>query len=95
MLQHAIVSANQLGENTEITLIVLYDGKSDGGFGGISHLIDQAKMAGIKVKHVQLAGWQDAKPAPPGKDGMGEVISLQPKTTAPPGQVREEAETIA
>jgi hypothetical protein len=54
MLQHAIVTANQLGENTEITLITLHDDRSELGIGGIGHLVEQAKMAGIKVKKVHL-----------------------------------------
>lgn len=61
MLQHAIVAATQLGENTEITLIVLYDDKSELGIGGIGHLVDQAVMAGIKVKKIYLAEWQANK----------------------------------
>jgi hypothetical protein len=61
MLQHAIVAANQLGENTEITLLVLYDDKSELGIGGIGHLVDQAVMAGIKVKKIYLQGWQENK----------------------------------
>lgn len=67
MLQHAIVVANQLGENTEITLIVLYDDddKSERGLGGIGHLAEEAKMAGIKVKKIQLADWQTSTPSAP------------------------------
>jgi hypothetical protein len=57
MLQHAIVAANQLGENTEITLIALYDDKSDLGIGGIGHLVKQAEKAGIKVRKIRLKGW--------------------------------------
>lgn len=102
MLQHAIVSANELGENTEITLIAFYDGKSDGGFGGIAHLIEQAKMAGIKVKPVRLAGWPDANAAVAVKGGFGEVIALQSKAVTldaitPKTKTvlkKEEAETI-
>ena len=62
MLQHAIVSANQLGENTEITLVVLYhdEDKSERGIGGIGHLVEEAKMAGIKVKKIQLSSWKGA-----------------------------------
>ena len=63
MLQHAIVAANQLGENTEITLITFYDGKSELGMGGIGHLIEQAKMAGIKVRKLRLPHWQEARPS--------------------------------
>jgi hypothetical protein len=61
MLQHAIIAANQLGENTEITLITLCDDQSELGIGGIGHLVEQAAMAGIKVKKVQLADRQEAK----------------------------------
>jgi hypothetical protein len=65
MLQHAIVAANQLGENTEITLLVLYDDKSELGIGGIGHLVEQAVMSGIKVKKIYLKEWQDNKlPSP-------------------------------
>ncbi len=65
MLQHAIVAANQLGENTEITLLVLYDDKSELGIGGIGHLVEQAIMAGIKVKKIYLADWRDNSPITP------------------------------
>ena len=61
MLQHAIVAANQLGENTEITLLVLYDDKSELGTGGIGHLVELAVMSGIKVKKIYLKEWQDNK----------------------------------
>ena len=65
MLQHAIVAANQLGENTEITLLALYDDKSELGIGGIGHLVEQAVMSGIKVKKIYLKDWQDNKPPYP------------------------------
>jgi hypothetical protein len=61
MLQHAIVAANQLGENTEITLITLNDDKTELGMGGIGHLIEQAKLAGIKVKKILMPDWKDEK----------------------------------
>jgi hypothetical protein len=51
MLQHASVAANQFGDNTEITLLALWDGEQEGeiGTGGIRHLVALAAMAGIKV----------------------------------------------
>lgn len=61
MLQHAIVAANELGENTEITLITHYDHNNDSSVGSIGHLVKQAQMAGIKVKKIELAEWQEVK----------------------------------
>jgi hypothetical protein len=61
MLQHAIVAANQLGENTEITLITLSDDQTERHIGGIGHLVEQAKMAGIKVKKILMPDWKEEK----------------------------------
>jgi hypothetical protein len=90
MLQHAIVAANQLGENTEITLIALYDGNCDNGFGGIAHLIEQAKLAGIKVKVLQLSVARDAK-----KPYPAIVTSISEAATRGKVEVVEELEGSA
>ena len=56
MLQHAISAARQLGEDAEITLLALWDERSNGeiGVGGISDLTRKAAMQGIKVVHVRI-----------------------------------------
>ena len=82
MLQHAIVAANQLGENTEITLITLYDDKSEFYLGGIGHLVEQAKMAGIKVKKIPLSEWQAVGPSFQSSEPQTDSASAEPK---PPG----------
>jgi hypothetical protein len=61
MLQHAIVTANQFGENTEITLLVFYDRKNSSGIGSIGHMAEFAAMSGIKVKMLELKGWKEDK----------------------------------
>lgn len=82
MLQHAIVSANQLGENTEVTLIALLDRHSELGIGGIGHLVEQAELAGIKVKRLSLSAWQDGKEAPASGDPA--VVGTVPRPQLPP-----------
>jgi len=56
MLQHAIAAARQLGADAEITMIALWDERSNGetGVGGISDLTRKAAMQGIKVVHVRI-----------------------------------------
>jgi hypothetical protein len=51
MLQYAIASAQELGPDTEITLLALWDEQSHRavGVGGISDLIRKAALQGIKV----------------------------------------------
>jgi hypothetical protein len=83
MLQHAIVTANLLGENTEITLIVLYDSHSELGIGGIGHLVAQAEMAGIKVKRLQLAAWQEAQEEPTSTAPSASGAQSKPQAAAP------------
>jgi hypothetical protein len=58
MLQHAISTAQELGPNTDITLLALWDEGSSqqGGVGGINDLIRSAAMQGIKVVSIPVPG---------------------------------------
>jgi hypothetical protein len=56
MLQHAIAAAHELGPDTEITLLALWDENpsQEFGEGGISDLTRKAAMQGIKVVSIRL-----------------------------------------
>lgn len=55
MLQHAITTANEMGENAEVTLLALWnEGASKEGIGGIGHVIRSAASQGIKVHAIQV-----------------------------------------
>jgi len=56
MLQHAIAAAHELGPDTDITLLALWDENSsqEFGVGGISDLTRKAAMQGIKVVSIQV-----------------------------------------
>jgi len=81
MLQHAIVEANRLGENTEVTLLALHDGASELGMGGIGHLVEQAEMAGVKVKRLKLSVWSRDQAMTPTAEPV--AAKVEPKSVAP------------
>ena len=55
MLQHAISAANELGEDTEITLLALWNEESsEGGFGGIGNVVRMASLYGVKVRKIPV-----------------------------------------
>ncbi len=55
MLQHAISAANELGDDTEITLLALWNEESsEGGFGGIGSVVRMASQYGVKVRTIAV-----------------------------------------
>ena len=55
MLQHAISAANELGDDTEITLLALWNEESgEGGFGGIGNVVRMASLYGVKVRKIPV-----------------------------------------
>ena len=63
MLQHAISAANELGEDTEITLLALWNEESsEGGFGGIGNIVRMASLYGVKVRKIPVPR-SNGKPA--------------------------------
>jgi hypothetical protein len=53
MLQHALTAAYELGDDTEITLLALWNKEaSEGGIGGIQHVIRAAQLQGVKVHSI-------------------------------------------
>ena len=55
MLQHAISAAKELGEDTEITLLALWNEESsEGGFGGIGNVVRMASLYGVKVRKIPV-----------------------------------------
>ena len=81
MLQHAISAANELGEDTEITLLALWNEESsEGGFGGIGNVVRMASMYGVKVRKIPVPRG-NGKPAV-----QPQVVSIDA-----PGQAAEPA----
>ncbi|MEO5698507.1 MAG: tetratricopeptide repeat-containing protein [Burkholderiaceae bacterium] len=68
MLQHAISAANELGADTEITLLALWNEESsEGGFGGIGSVVRMANTYGVKVRTIAVphgAAKTAARPPP-------------------------------
>jgi hypothetical protein len=62
MLQHAIAAAHELGPDTEITLLALWDENAshEFGVGGISDLTRKAALQGIKVVSIPIPPPQPA-----------------------------------
>ncbi len=55
MLQHAISAAAELGEDTEITLLAVWNEESsEGGFGGIGDIVRAASLCGVKVHKIPV-----------------------------------------
>lgn len=77
MLQHAICAALELGDNTEITLLALWnEGTSEGGIGGIGDVIRLAAMHGIKVHTVAVP--RAGNGLPPDSPGQTEHVDPLP-----------------
>ena len=91
MLQHAIAAANQLGPDTEITLLALWDERPNGeiGVGGISDVTRKAAMQGIKIVSIKLPG--AATPAISDMHGNGVAGDAAPNAAAA-APARAEAE---
>ena len=83
MLQHAIAAANELGDNAEITLILLWNEDANeggvGGIGGIGDVKTNAAAQGVKVRIVPLP-----KAAPPSvPDRAGAAAAVVPSAARP------------
>lgn len=93
MLQHAIVTANEIGENAEITLLALWnEAASKAGIGGIGHVIRSAAMQGIKVHAIQVP--QAASAAVP-EGGTAPEAQPARATTAAPAEGRIDSDNRA
>lgn len=82
MLQHAIATANELGPDTDITLLALWDEhpSQEFGDGGISDLTRKAAMQGIKVVSVRVP--RATVPATVGARADGAAGDPTPKAVA-------------
>ncbi|MFT3800296.1 MAG: hypothetical protein QM766_03680 [Burkholderiaceae bacterium] len=72
MLQHAISAASDLGDDTEITLLALWDEESsEGSFGGIGDIVRSASAYGIKVHKIPIPKPGDQGSGPGGMSSGG------------------------
>jgi hypothetical protein len=81
MLQHAIAAAHELGPDTEITLLALWDENpsQEFGEGGISDLTRKAAMQGIKVVSIRIP----RSPAHETSEAPGSAGDAAPRAAAP------------
>jgi len=86
MLQYAIASAQELGPDSEITLLALCDEQSHRalGVGGIGDLVRKAAQLGIKVVHITVP---DVK--------AGDVAPVSPTRAHAPSRLVETSEANA
>ena len=89
MLQHAISAANELGEDTEITLIALWNEESsEGGFGGIGNIARMASLYGVKVRNIPVprnGGKPAAQPQAVPTETRGNGADADAVSSFPPG----------
>ena len=62
---------------------IIYDDKSELGMGGIGHLVEQAKMAGIKVKQVRLPNWKEEKQSSSRTESQTDRVGAEAKLPEP------------
>jgi len=89
MLQHAIAAAHQLGPDTEITLLALWDERSSReiGVGGISDLTRKAAMQGIKVVSIKIPSAMGAAISDlRASDAAGDAAPNAPAVAPPKGE---------
>ena len=91
MLQHAIAAAHELGPDTDITFLALWDENSsqEFGVGGISDLTRKAAMQGIKVVSIQVPPATVATTSDTHANGAAGDVAPE---AAPAAPVKAEAE---